>query len=509
MTKPATPDPINHAKIDPETPVNPKLVSKAMTAPKTIRSFFKPISESERRAQVEAEYARQEAKRCADKASQKSSQDKAQSAKGHVNEDNSDDEPMVISESSNESSSSMCNSPSVVSTGLVVSSNLFKRKSTSPLEKRKSKSPLEKRKSTSPLEKCKSKSPLEKCKSKSPHEKRSKSKSPCDKQGGTYDESTDEEWCPDDDFENGNSSSLTRTSTRRRGLRSQPRKDYVVEEEDSGAETPTSSKGKLTRKCKACKKAKTVCACKTDKADLMEVTESKADSTDLLEVTESKSDKGEQKLAEQGSSPPNKTMTKLLEDDGLSSKSSTKPSSNETSSKQDSSPSNKTPSKSPETKDSSISVDAGSATKVSDTESSLKSPDVRPSTSASDSGSSSKSSDTGSSSTSSENGQSTKDPNTETLGKSPGGSTSTKSKESDSSDIKLVGKKRPLKESNSKISNWFQPAKKTKQCSIASSFARVTEAKQKKVVCPVCEKELPSGTSNEQLNVHVDKCLQG
>ena len=470
-----------------------------MTAPKTIRSFFKPISESERRAQVEAEYARQEAKRCADKAIQKSSQDKAQSAKGHVNKDNSDDEPMIISESSNESSSSTCNSPSIISTGLVVSSNLFKRKSTSPLEKHKSKSPLEKRKSTSPLEKRKSKSPLEK----------RKSKSPCDKQGGTYDESTDEEWCPDDDFENGNSSSLTRTSTRRRGLRSQPRKDYVVEEEDSGAETPTSSKGKLTRKCKACKKAKTVCVCKTDKADMMEVTESKADSTDLLEITESKSDKGEQKVAEQSSSSPTETTPKSSEGGGLYSKSSTKPSSNETSSKQDSSPSNETPSKSPETKDSSISVDAGSATKVPDTGSSLKSPDVRPSTSASDSGSSSKSSDTGSSSTSSENGPSTKDPNTGTLGKSPGGSTLTKSKESDSSDNEVVGKKRPLKESNSKISNWFQPAKKTKQCSIASSFARVTEAKQKKVVCPVCEKELPSGTSNQQLNVHVDKCLQG
>ncbi|XP_048247301.1 protein FORGETTER 1-like isoform X2 [Haliotis rufescens] len=54
-----------------------------------------------------------------------------------------------------------------------------------------------------------------------------------------------------------------------------------------------------------------------------------------------------------------------------------------------------------------------------------------------------------------------------------------------------------------------QPAKRSKQVSLFSSFAKQTSLRDDKreMNCPVCGRDFPTGTSNETINHHVDNCL--
>ncbi|XP_072033726.1 uncharacterized protein [Amphiura filiformis] len=367
LTKP-NPEPASKANIDPASPVNPKLLNKAMTEPRTIRSFFKPVSATSTNVPKD-----------------KPSQGKGQKSKGQVSKViDDDDEPMIISDSSNsESSSPSSKSPSLISSSAAASSKPSKSPSQSPTN--------------------------------------------------TDEASTDGESSISD-------SSFSTPTTSRRSLRSQPKRNYVLNDDsdDDGDDGDTSKKdatdqewkesesddppdqSKLTRKCKTCKKSKALCACKAN------------------------------------------TRKKTVSKTNISKKSSEKEASQL--------------SKTLDPKESEVSTGKTSKGATSNTGSETA---------------------TGSSETSvTPNGISAKSP--------------AQTKDSDSSDNEVVGKKRPLKDNNCKIVGWFsQPSKRTKQSSLASSFARITEAKQKKVLCPICDEELPSGTSNEQLNSHVDKCLQG
>lgn len=49
--------------------------------------------------------------------------------------------------------------------------------------------------------------------------------------------------------------------------------------------------------------------------------------------------------------------------------------------------------------------------------------------------------------------------------------------------------------------------KRTKQTSIASMFAKQQTVKETKMQCPICQKDMPSKTSNKEFNEHIDKCL--
>ena len=76
---------------------------------------------------------------------------------------------------------------------------------------------------------------------------------------------------------------------------------------------------------------------------------------------------------------------------------------------------------------------------------------------------------------------------------------STKRTEAGVSVKQSVGKKRKLEE---KIVN--QPAKKSKQASLKSSFAKM---ESKSVTCPICAKVFERGISNADLNQHIDNCI--
>ena len=82
---------------------------------------------------------------------------------------------------------------------------------------------------------------------------------------------------------------------------------------------------------------------------------------------------------------------------------------------------------------------------------------------------------------------------------SPVKQSSTKRTEAGVSEKQSVGKKRKLEE---KIVN--RPAKKSKQTSLKSSFAKM---ESKSVTCPICAKVFEKGISNADLNQHIDNCI--
>lgn len=54
-------------------------------------------------------------------------------------------------------------------------------------------------------------------------------------------------------------------------------------------------------------------------------------------------------------------------------------------------------------------------------------------------------------------------------------------------------------------------SKRRKQSSIMNSFAKSAckkeESIQKEKTCPICQKKFDSGTSNDEINEHIDNCL--
>ena len=82
---------------------------------------------------------------------------------------------------------------------------------------------------------------------------------------------------------------------------------------------------------------------------------------------------------------------------------------------------------------------------------------------------------------------------------SPEKKASAKNTEASLSVKQNFGKKRKLEE---KVVN--QPAKKSKQASLKSSFAKM---ETKSVTCPICSKVFEKGISNADLNQHIDNCI--
>ncbi|XP_071949493.1 uncharacterized protein [Antedon mediterranea] len=72
---------------------------------------------------------------------------------------------------------------------------------------------------------------------------------------------------------------------------------------------------------------------------------------------------------------------------------------------------------------------------------------------------------------------------------------------SSSVSLPTIRQKRPLPNETGMKS---QPTKKPKQMSIQGSFNKQTESK---ITCPMCEKVFGTGTSNADINKHIDNCL--
>ena len=68
-----------------------------------------------------------------------------------------------------------------------------------------------------------------------------------------------------------------------------------------------------------------------------------------------------------------------------------------------------------------------------------------------------------------------------------------------SSHVRTIPKKRRLDNQSCD-----QPAKKKKQVTLKSTFAKM---ESKSVTCPICAKVFEKGVSNEALNQHIDNCI--